>query len=41
MGIDSTLLGLGHAGVHDLTPDDLLVPEGFHRALGVPARAKV
>ena len=34
MGIDSTLLGLGVSDVHDLTPDDLIVPEGFHRALG-------
>jgi isopentenyl diphosphate isomerase/L-lactate dehydrogenase-like FMN-dependent dehydrogenase len=35
MGIDSTLMGLGKASIHDLTPDDLLVPAGFHRALGV------
>jgi len=33
-GIDSTLLGLGVASVHDLTPEHLLVPDGFHRALG-------
>jgi L-lactate dehydrogenase (cytochrome)/glycolate oxidase len=36
MGLDSTLLGLGIADVHDLTPADLIVPDGFHRALGVP-----
>lgn len=30
-GIDSTLMGLGRAGIHDLTPDDVLVPEGFSR----------
>lgn len=37
-GISSALLGLGKASVHDLTPDDVLVPEGFTRTLGaVPA----
>jgi L-lactate dehydrogenase (cytochrome) len=35
-GIDSALMGLGHASVHDLSPDDILVPDGFSRALGVP-----
>jgi heme/flavin dehydrogenase (mycofactocin system) len=34
-GIDSTLLGIGHASIHDLGPDDLVVPSGFHRELGV------
>ena len=38
-GIDSTLLGLGVASIHDLTPEHLLVPDGFHRACGVPAWA--
>ncbi len=33
-GIDSTLLALGHSSIHDLTPDDVLVPEGFTRVLG-------
>lgn len=33
-GIDSTLLALGHAGVGDLSRDDVLVPEGFTRELG-------
>ena len=33
-GIDSALLGLGHASVHDLSPDDLLIPDGFARRLG-------
>jgi heme/flavin dehydrogenase (mycofactocin system) len=28
-GIDSALLALGHASVHDLTRDDVLVPPGF------------
>ena len=30
-GIDSALLGLGRASVHDLTRDDVLVPPGFTR----------
>ena len=34
-GIDSALLGLGHASVQDLTIADLVVPEGFVRHLGV------
>jgi heme/flavin dehydrogenase (mycofactocin system) len=29
MGIDSALLGLGKASIHDLGPDDLLIPDGF------------
>jgi len=33
-GIDSALLGLGKGSVHDLTPADVLVPEGFALALG-------
>jgi heme/flavin dehydrogenase (mycofactocin system) len=33
-GIDSALMGLGRASVHDLTRDDILVPAGFARALG-------
>ena len=35
-GIDSALRGLGKASVHDLTPEDVLMPPGFARALGVP-----
>ncbi len=35
-GIDSALRGLGKASVHDLTAEDILVPDGFIRALGVP-----
>lgn len=34
-GIDSTLLGLGHATIHDLTADDLITPAGFTRTIGV------
>ena len=33
-GIDSALLGLGRASVHELSPDDLLIPNGFARRLG-------
>ena len=29
MGIDSNLLGLGKASIGDLSPDDLVVPDGF------------
>ena len=36
-GIDSAVLGLGHASVHDLSPADLVVPPGFARRLGDPA----
>jgi L-lactate dehydrogenase (cytochrome) len=33
-GIDSALLGLGHASVTDLSAADLLIPPGFLRSLG-------
>jgi pre-mycofactocin synthase len=33
-GIDSALLGLGHSSASDLSPDDLLIPDGFARRLG-------
>ncbi|HEX4427926.1 MAG TPA: pre-mycofactocin synthase MftD [Frankiaceae bacterium] len=32
-GISSTLYGLGHASVRDLTSDDVLVPAGFSRGV--------
>ena len=32
-GIESALLGLGHASIGELTPDDLVVPDGFARRL--------
>jgi pre-mycofactocin synthase len=35
-GIDSGLMGLGKASIHDLSADDVLVPSDFVRALGVP-----
>ncbi len=33
-GIESALLGLGHASLSQLSPDDLVIPEGFSRHLG-------
>jgi L-lactate dehydrogenase (cytochrome) len=33
-GIDSALMGLGKASIHDLAADDVLVPAGFARVLG-------
>lgn len=33
-GIDSALMGLGKASIHDLGPDDILVPADFTRTLG-------
>src|SRR6202012_1014391 len=38
-GIDSALLGLGKSSIHDLTPDDVVIPPGFARRLGDPAAA--
>jgi L-lactate dehydrogenase (cytochrome)/glycolate oxidase len=35
-GIESALLGLGHASIHDLTADDVIIPPGFTRTLGAP-----
>jgi L-lactate dehydrogenase (cytochrome) len=35
-GIDSVMMGLGRASVHDLVAGDVVVPPGFIRALGVP-----
>ena len=37
-GIDSTLLGLGLSSIDELDADQLLVPDGFHRALGATDR---
>jgi pre-mycofactocin synthase len=34
-GVDSALLGLGHSSIKDLSPDDLVIPPGFTRRLGV------
>ena len=38
-GIDSALLGMGHSSIHDLGPDDIVIPDGFTRALGVTGSA--
>ena len=38
-GLDSAVLGLGHSSVHELTPDDLVVPPGFPLVLGRDAPA--
>ena len=35
-GVDSALMGLGKASIHDLGAEDVLVPTGFTRALGMP-----
>lgn len=35
-GIDSALMGLGKASVHDLTPDDIIIPADFARPLAIP-----
>jgi isopentenyl diphosphate isomerase/L-lactate dehydrogenase-like FMN-dependent dehydrogenase len=34
-GIESVLRGLAKSSVHDLGPEDVIVPPGFTRALGV------
>ena len=34
MGIDSALRGLGLSSIDELTPDHLVIPDGFHRPLG-------
>lgn len=34
MGIEATLMGLGRDSIHDLSPDDVVMPLGFGRALG-------
>jgi isopentenyl diphosphate isomerase/L-lactate dehydrogenase-like FMN-dependent dehydrogenase len=40
-GIDSGLLGLSKPGITDLRPSDIIVPDGFVQALGVPAAKPV
>ncbi|MEU5880541.1 pre-mycofactocin synthase MftD [Spirillospora sp. NPDC047279] len=37
-GIDSTLLALARSSIHELTPEDVLVPTGFARDLGTGGR---
>jgi heme/flavin dehydrogenase (mycofactocin system) len=36
-GIESALLGLGHASISELSADDVLIPDGFVRRLGAPS----
>jgi heme/flavin dehydrogenase (mycofactocin system) len=38
-GIDSVMMGLGRASVHDLVAGDVVVPPGFIRSLGLPPEA--
>ena len=38
-GVDSALFGLGLSSIHELRPDQLIVPDDFHRTLGVTAAA--
>ena len=33
-GIDSAMRGLGISSIDELTPEHLVIPDGFHRALG-------
>jgi isopentenyl diphosphate isomerase/L-lactate dehydrogenase-like FMN-dependent dehydrogenase len=40
-GIDSALLGMGLSSVDELSAEHLVIPEGFHRALGVEASSPV
>ena len=35
-GVDSALLGLGLSSIHELSPDQVIVPHSFHRTLGAP-----
>jgi pre-mycofactocin synthase len=36
ISIDRTLIGLGKSSIHELTPDDLIVPEGYFLDRGAP-----
>lgn len=38
MGLDSAVLGLGHASIGELSRDDLYIPDGFERVLGAGER---
>jgi pre-mycofactocin synthase len=40
-GGDSALLGLGKVSIHELTPDDVIVPPGLARELGANVRVTV
>ncbi|NED59532.1 alpha-hydroxy-acid oxidizing enzyme, partial [Streptomyces sp. SID10244] len=34
MGLDGVVMGLGHKSVHELSRNDLIIPEGFERTFG-------
>ncbi|ROZ89448.1 pre-mycofactocin synthase MftD [Gordonia sp. OPL2] len=34
MGLDGVVMGLGHKSVHELSRDDLIIPEDFERSFG-------
>ncbi|MXP20462.1 mycofactocin biosynthesis FMN-dependent deaminase MftD [Gordonia sp. HNM0687] len=34
MGLDSSLMGLGRKSIHELSRDDLVIPDGFERSFG-------
>jgi pre-mycofactocin synthase len=34
-GLGSTLIGLGHSSIDELRRDDLVMPPGFERRLGI------
>ncbi|MGV9858578.1 pre-mycofactocin synthase MftD [Gordonia sp. NPDC003425] len=34
MGLDGVLMGLGRKSIHELTRDDLIIPDGFERSYG-------
>jgi heme/flavin dehydrogenase (mycofactocin system) len=40
-GIDSALLAMRLSSVEELAPEHLVIPEGFHRTLGIPSQAAV
>jgi heme/flavin dehydrogenase (mycofactocin system) len=39
-GLDSAVLGLGHSSIRELSPADLVIPEGFLRTLGEKSPSK-
>jgi len=40
-GLDSAVLGLGHASIAELSPADLYIPETFSRTLGAGAATHI
>jgi heme/flavin dehydrogenase (mycofactocin system) len=39
-GLDSAVLGLARTSVHELAPEDLVIPDGFFHTLGAPSLLK-